>query len=281
MDYVKPQELVSNVAAAGALKSRLPIRDLLIKGGLAGAFLGLSSTLAYTVSTQTNLDIVGALAFPIGFVMILLLNLELVTGNFALLPIAAFRKMTTLSHILYNFFWAFLGNLIGSIFYALLFVIYISKFGHVLDTAMIHKVISIAESKTLEYKSLGSDGIVLVFVKAILCNWMVTFGAIMAFTSKSTIGKIAAMWMPIFLFFAHGFEHAVVNMFLIPTSMLLGANISMADWWLWNQIPVTIGNFLSGFLLTGLTLHLITKEKPVTHEKPAAELKVNEPNNIR
>ncbi|WP_082732011.1 formate/nitrite transporter family protein [Sporosarcina sp. HYO08] len=279
MDYIKPQALVRNVAAAGALKSRLPIRDLLIKGGLAGAFLGLSTTLAFTAATQTNLDIVGALAFPVGFVMILLLNLELVTGNFALLPIAAFRNMTTLPQILYNFFWAFLGNLIGSIFYAFLFVIYVTKFGHALDTAIIQKVINIAESKTLEYKSLGTDGIILAFVKAILCNWMVTFGAIMAFTSKSTIGKIVAMWLPIFLFFAHGFEHAVVNMFLIPTSMLLGANISMTDWWIWNQIPVTIGNFLSGFLLTGLTLHLITKANLVTHKSPTAQkVKVNEPN---
>src|SRR5690625_2914954 len=90
---------------------------------------------------------------------------------------------------------------------------------------------------------------------------MVTLGAVMAFTSKSTIGKIAAMWIPVFIFFAQGFEHAVVNMFVIPAGMMLGANISMADWWLWNQIPVTIGNFISGFLFTALPLHIVTKEK--------------------
>ena len=66
----------------------------------------------------------------------------------------------------------------------------------------------------------------------------------MAFVSSSTIGKIAAMWLPVFLFFAHGFEHAVVNMFVIPTAILMGADLSLGDWWLWNQIPVTIGNFI-------------------------------------
>src|SRR5699024_11256235 len=94
-----------------------------------------------------------------------------------------------------------------------------------------------------------------------LCNWMVTTGVVMNFTSKSTIGKIAAMWLPVFIFFAQGFEHAVVNMFVIPAAMMLGADISFSDWWLWNQIPVTIGNFISGFLLTGLTLHVVRSEE--------------------
>src|SRR5699024_2690613 len=96
---------------------------------------------------------------------------------------------------------------------------------------------------------------------ALLCNWMVTMGAVMAFTSQSTIGKIAAMWLPVFIFFAQGFEHAVVNMFVIPAAMMAGADIGFGDWWLWNQIPVTIGNLLSGFVFTGLALHYVTKEK--------------------
>jgi len=50
-------------------------------------------------------------------------------------------------------------------------------------------------------------------------------------------------------------------MFIIPTAMMIGADISFADWWLWNQIPVTIGNLISGILFTGLALHLITKSQ--------------------
>ncbi len=48
-----------------------------------------------------------------------------------------------------------------------------------------------------------------------------------------------------------GFEHAVVNMFLIPTAMLMGAKISFAQWLFWNQIPVTIGNLVGGYVFTG------------------------------
>jgi formate/nitrite transporter FocA (FNT family) len=81
--------------------------------------------------------------------------------------------------------------------------------------------------------------------------------------TTSTIGKIAAAWMPIFVFFAQGFEHTVVNMFIIPTGMMLGAKVTFADWWLWNQIPVTLGNIVGGFVCTGLALYL-------THRAPAA-----------
>ena len=41
------------------------------------------------------------------------------------------------------------------------------------------------------------------FVKGMLCNWMVTLGAVLALVSRSTIGKIVAMWLPIATFFAH------------------------------------------------------------------------------
>jgi formate transporter len=95
-------------------------------------------------------------------------------------------------------------------------------------------------------------------------------------TSRSTMGKIVAAWLPIFTFFALGYEHSIVNMFVIPAGMLLGAKVTIADWWIWNQIPVTIGNFVGGALFTGLALYLTYKPSPsssveVARREPAAE----------
>src|SRR5699024_5227319 len=97
----------------------------------------------------SGLDIVGAIIFPTGFVMILLLNLELVTGSFAIIPIANMRGLTTKSAMFRNLSWAFIGNLLGALFYAVLFTISISKFGHHFDSALIDKVIAVAETKTI------------------------------------------------------------------------------------------------------------------------------------
>merc|ERR1719217_395338 len=123
-------------------------------------------------------------------------------------------------------------------------------------TPMGLKAAAIATAKTVAYEKNGTVGWITAFAKAICCNWMVTMGVMMTFTSKSTIGRIAAMWMPIMVFFAHGYEHAVVNFFVIPAGIMFDADVTFLQWWLWNQVPVLIGNLVGGVFLTGLPLAL-------------------------
>jgi formate transporter len=268
MTIVSPNQVVESMIQAGELKAKLPVKDLLIRGALSGALLGCGTTLAFTAEIQTGLGIVGALLFPTAFVMIILLGLELVTGSFALIPVAVIAKKASGTQMLKNWIWVSIGHIIGAVFYAILYIIAVTQLGQVTNHAVAAKILSVAEAKTLGYKSLGSEGILVVFVKAMLCNWMVTLGAVMAMTTTSVIGKIAAMWLPILIFFAQGFEHAVVNMFVIPAGMILGADISIADWWLWNQTPVLIGNLFSGVLFTGFALYIThgTKETKMVLE---------------
>src|SRR5436309_15967434 len=121
MPYVKPDAVVEQMVQVGVQKSQLPIRDLLTRGFLSGAFLGFATTLAFTASLQTKVGFVGALAFPVGFVMIVLLGLELVTGNFALLPLGVMDGKIKMGSLWFNWSWVFLGNLIGGVLYAILF----------------------------------------------------------------------------------------------------------------------------------------------------------------
>ncbi len=259
MPYVKPDAVVDNMVQAGINKAKLPIKDLLVRGFLSGALLGFATSLALTATIQTRMGIVGALIFPVGFVMIVLLGMELVTGNFALVPLALREGRITWGDLLSNWGWVFLGNLLGGMFYAVLFTLTLSP-----DSEMGKQLMAIAEAKTLGYAKLGSHGVLVAVSKAILCNWMVTLGVVMALTSQSTIGKIVAMWLPILTFFAQGFEHSVVNMFVIPAGMLVGAHVSIQEWWMWNQIPVTIGNILGGVIFTGLALHLTYRKLPAS-----------------
>lgn len=261
MDYVKPIDAVKSITSAGKRKTELTKTIILIGAILSGAILGFATTLALTAASQTGLDIIGAIIFPAGFVLILLLNFELVTGSFAIIPIAYFRKQTTFKLMTRNLSLAFIGNVIGGLLYAVLFSISVSHFGEITASPLIDKIITVAENKTIVYQSIGTAGLITVIVKAILCNWMVAMGAVMSFMSTSTIGKIAGMWLPVLIFFAQGFEHAVVNMSIIPLGMLLGADISFGDWWLWNQIPVTFGNLIGAVVFVALTLHLLNKGK--------------------
>jgi formate/nitrite transporter FocA (FNT family) len=36
--------------------------------------------------------------------------------------------------------------------------------------------------------------------------------------------------------------------------MWMGAPISLRQWWLWNQLPVTAGNLVGGLLFVGLPM---------------------------
>ena len=59
-------------------------------------------------------------------------------------------------------------------------------------------------------------------------------------------------------------------MFVIPAGMLFGAPVSVRQWWLWNQIPVTLGNIVSGALLTGLALYVTFRVKQSSDAAPVA-----------
>lgn len=267
MSYVKPDAVLEQMVQAGATKAGLAPRDLLVRGFLSGALLGFATTLAFTATLQTRVGLVGALVFPVGFVMIVLLGLELVTGNFAVLPLALRERRVSLGELLGNWGLVFAGNLAGSLFYAWLFTLTVAP-----DSEMARQLIAVAEAKTLGYAKLGAHGAAVAVAKAILCNWMVTLGVVMALTSQSTAGKIMAMWLPILTFFAQGFEHSVVNMFAIPAGMLMGAGVSAREWWLWNQIPVTLGNIVGGLVFTGMALQLTYRKRtaPAASIVPAA-----------
>ena len=270
MDYVKPADVVTAMVDAGRRKLALPPVHLMIRGALAGGILGVATSLAFTGAVTTGQPLVGALIFPVGLVIIVLLGLELVTGSFALLPLPWLDGDSKGSVILTNWTWVFVANLIGSVVYGGLLAVALTNMGAVEPTGVAARIVAIAEAKTTGYAAFGIAGLVTVFVKAMLCNWMVCLAVVLAMTTNSTIGKIATAWMPIFIFFAQGFEHAVVNMFIIPTGMLMGAKVTVADWWLWNQIPVTLGNLVGGFVFTGLAIYLTYKPAPARAAAPSA-----------
>ena len=112
---------------------------------------------------------------------------------------------------------------------------------------------------------MGMDGWITCFVRGIFCNLMVCLGVIGNMTARTVSGRVAMMWFPIFIFFALVFEHTVVNMFLFPLGMILGADFGIATWLNFNLIPTILGNIVGGLLMTCVPLYL-------THAKTAPSL---------
>ncbi|MFW5432153.1 MAG: formate/nitrite transporter family protein [Methylophilaceae bacterium] len=269
MSYLEPTEFVAKMVDAGESKVFMSTKDTLIRAFMAGATLALAAVFAITVAVKTGSPVLGAVLFPVGFIMLYLMKFDLLTGVFTLVPLAWLDKRpgVTGKQVLRNWGLVFTGNLGGALTVALM-MSFIFTFGYNTDGgAIAAKVSSIGEARTVGYSAYGVDGWVTVFIRGMLCNWMVSMGVVGAMISTSATGKMAAMWMPIMLFFYMGFEHSIVNMFLFPFSMIMGGDFSVMDYVFWNELPTVLGNLVGGFVLVGLPLYY-------THVKTSAERKL-------
>jgi formate transporter len=257
MSYLAPSEFVTKMIDAGESKVFMSTRDTLIRSAMAGAILALAAVFAVTINQQTGVPIVGAALFPVGFIMLYLLGFDLVTGVFVLAPLALLDKRpgVTFKGVMRNWGLTFVGNFAGAFLVATLMAI-IFTYAWTQEPNAVGKFIAqVGESRTIGYKEHGAAGMLTLFVRGMLCNWMVSTGVVGAMISTSVSGKVIAMWMPIMVFFYMTFEHSVVNMFLFPSGILMGANFNWADYFLWNEIPTIVGNIVGGLAFTGLTLY--------------------------
>lgn len=257
MSYLEPTEFVTKMVDAGESKVYMSTKDTLIRAFMAGAILGLAAVFAITVAVKSGSPILGAVLFPVGFIMLYLMKFDLLTGVFTLVPLALIDKRpgVTVKQILRNWGLVFVGNFAGALSVAFM-MSFILTYGYNIDGgAIAKKVSSIGESRTLGYKAQGFDGWITIFIRGMLCNWMVSMGVVGAMISTSASGKMMAMWMPVMLFFFMGFEHSIVNMFLFPFSMIMGGDFTIGEYLLWNEIPTALGNLVGGFLFVALPLY--------------------------
>lgn len=257
MSYLMPTEFVTKMVDAGESKIFMAPRDTLIRSFMAGAILALAAAMAVTITVQTGSPLIGAAFFPIGFCMLYLMGFDLLTGVFMLTPLALLdrRPGVTTERILKNWGLVFLGNFAGALTVAFM-ISFIFTYGFNTDPGAVGaKLAQVGEARTLGYAEYGVMGWITIFIRGALCNWMVSLGVVGAMISTNVSGKVISMWMPIFLFFYMGFEHSVVNMFLFPCAMLMGGEFSVADYFIWNEIPTALGNLFGGLVFTGLTLY--------------------------
>lgn len=257
MSYLAPAEFVTKMVDAGESKIFMSTRDTLIRAYMAGAILALAAVFAITVAVQTGSPLIGAILFPVGFCMLYLMGFDLLTGVFVLTPLALFDKRpgVTIGGVLRNWGLVFIGNFAGALTVAVMMAVIFTYGFSVEPNEVGKKIAGIGEARTLGYEKYGAAGMLTLFIRGMLCNWMVSLGVVGAMISTSVSGKVIAMWMPIMLFFAMAFEHSVVNMFLFPSAMIMGGNFSIMDYLIWNEIPTALGNLVGGLAFTGLTLY--------------------------
>ena len=264
----KMNDAIETVKTVAEKKASAKITKLLFMGFLAGLEIALAA-LASTIASMNLLKspetyglgkLIQGLVFSGGLIMVVLSGAELFTGN-NLMLIALFDRRIGLRKLFRNWGLVYFGNLLGSLFLALLVAL-----------SGIFKANSGLLGETFASIALAKISLEIgpAIILGALCNILVCLAVFIAFGAKSTPGKLLACVFPVTFFVMCGFEHSVANMFYIPAGFFTAGMFDVPAF-LYNLLPVTLGNILGGGLLSVL-LYFSSKEKHDTISlcKPAA-----------
>lgn len=169
------------------------------------------------------------------------------------------RKITA-KDLSKNLIIAFVGNFIGAL--TLVLWIYNSNQWTINNHLLGAKIVLAANDKV--NLTFG-----VAFCRGVLCNTLVCLGIWLCYSGRSNLDKILALLWPISCLIACGFEHCVVNMWLIPMALVLKGNSSVLEaiariqggpadlshltffkgFLIDNLVPVVIGNLFGGIIL--------------------------------
>ncbi len=293
-----PAVTVCLAGNVGRYKSSLPVPQLLMRGIMAGAYIAVGAALCTVCSTGVGAQLgagfgklIAGAVFPVGLIAIVLTGMELFTGDAMLGPLSVLQGKIGWGKVLNNWLWVYIGNLIGSLAYAYMIVWGPFTQGNFANepNGFGMTAVAIAVGKTLTYKSIGGMGLWACFLSAIGCNFLVNVAIMQAITAKDFIGKFFGIWFPIMAFVSTGFEHCVANMYFLPAGLWLTqqfpglvdksttaadgtvtywnpllhkfGGLTWGDVWLWNIIPVTIGNIVGGMIFVGFVYYFCFKNE--------------------
>jgi formate/nitrite transporter len=279
MVFHPPVAIVAKCGDAGKYKVGLPAWNMVLRGFMSGAYIAMggalatvcSTGIAYSAAQVTAGAIPGGFAsagmaqlilgavFPVGLIITVLTGAELFTGDAMLAPMAAFIHKISWAQVMTLWVFVYIGNLIGSLFWAYLmangpFVTWDAA-GAATITAFGTRAIAIAGAKV---SYVGMMGMWSAFLKGIGCNYLVNLAILLGICSDDMVGKFFGIWFPIMAFVSSGLEHSIANMYFIPagilTSMLTGVPTT-ANWvnmWTANVLIVTLGNIVGALFFVGI-----------------------------
>src|SRR3954447_8473117 len=268
MAFKSPPEITAASVETGLKKAEMSWDKLLVGGFLAGAYIAFAGLLAITASAGLDPAKVGGVitlitgsVFALGLILVIIAGSELLTGNMALVPIAALARRVGLARLGFNFTFVLIGNLLGSLFVAYFLAV---KSGVVTADQPLARLKAIADAKG------NTETDWQIFLRAIGCNWLVCLAVWMALAAEDIGGKVLAIFFPIMAFVAIGFDHVVANMFFLPAAIF--AHVPGIDWGdaIRNWIFAFLGNAVgAGVFVAGAYYYLYGRDDEPAWEKGA------------
>jgi formate/nitrite transporter len=266
MSYKTPPEIARAGVKTGKTKAALSWDRALVAGFLAGAYIAFAGLLAVVASAGMDPKLWGGVqtlvtggVFALGLILVVIAGSELLTGNMALVPLAALDRRVSIGGLSFNLFWVLIGNLIGSLFVAYFLA---KETGVVTAEAPLARLGAIATAKA------DTETDWQIFLRAMGCNWLVCLAVWMALAADDIGGKVLAIFFPIMAFVAMGFDHVVANMFFLPAAIFAGAGDITWGATLENWLFAFLGNFVGAGIFVATTYWYLYLREP-EEEAPA------------
>lgn len=246
---LKPEEVAHVMVKQAVIKHKTRYDKIFFKAVLAGLMLSFGGLMNEIVSggmpgaNQSNPALVrmlGGFVFPTGFVLIVMLGLELLTSNMMVFPMAVVKGAVPWWSLPLNWTIVTFGNLSGSLFSAAILVRYS---GVISSEPYITGVRSYAQRKAVDPQFHQ------IFLRGIGCNILVCIAVWLATGARETTSKLIAIWIPIWIFVACSFDHVVANMFYIPLGIMFDLNLSAAGYIRKSLIATYLGNIVGAALV--------------------------------
>lgn len=230
-------------------------KALFLSALTAGLDLGFSLLVIGVLYTMFNdqlsmevMQVVLALAYPIGFIFVILGRSALFTEHttLAVLPVLSGREsLKDLSRI-----WGiiYLGNLIG---------------GYIIGAAIayIGPRLGLVTYDALEdiAKHLIDYSAPLILVSAILAGWLMGLVSWLATSSKETIARIFVVVIVTAVIGLGGLHHSIVGSTEVFAGLLSSDEISLSDYFV-TQLWSTIGNIIGGVFFVSILKYQVIQD---------------------
>src|SRR5881394_1319558 len=274
--YSDTIDALAQQAAAKLDAQRRSLPAHLIRSMLAGMYVGAAIVLIFIIGGSLSKDnpsivkLLMGVCFGGALTIVIFAGSELFTGSNLVLTLGVLSKKADMGDLATNWFWTWVGNLLGSILLAVLAV----RAG-VFNVEPIQSfVLKLVQTKM----NLPPEQLLW---RAVLANWMVCLGVWMAARIKSEPGRILMIWWCMFTFITCGYEHSIANMCGLMLGILLpyqGMAISVSGY-AYNLGLATVGNIIGGAIFVGAAYWLGSPKArpavaPAMEETmaPAAEL---------
>ncbi len=241
------EEIHANISRAAKAEMDRPAAELFwsaVASGLLIAFSFIGQAFLTPLMPDSLRDLAAFIAYPVGFVFVVLARHQLFTENTLepVIPVLERRDRRTLAKLLRLWGVVLPANLLGALAVALVLA----------HTDAVRPDLRESLLKVATQSTQGD--FILVLYRAVWAGWLVALMAWLIGSTRETVAQIFLVWLTTGPIAALGFKHSIAG----AVECFYLAAVGGATWQqmvVGFEVPALIGNVLGGVVLVALVNH--------------------------